>query len=373
MKILFPYWDNDNKSDGLLMEINSFCKKCESNACKNIIKPDNILECSYGFNYIHSDNIVYFGILLYSKEYTKFKKNKMYNFPYSCINQSIFEKYLLFNREIATEIDTQIQKEKETIINDYIKNNKYKEDYLSEIKKNINESFSFFHDYQQINSTIIKNINVIILEKSKSDKINDEALLKCNQNEVAIYYASQILEEKLNTAKAMKDFTWINRIAEDSRFSIYGCILKYVRMYKTVSDLKNIQVSLTGSCFYEITKNPKAFSIIPHTLIDNAIKYSPKNEKIAININEELDYIFFSVKSLGPKIEDNEIEKIFSPFYRGQNARIMEEEGSGYGLHIAQRVAQEYLNTNIEVNQNISKTKEKRFFETVFSIKIPKT
>jgi signal transduction histidine kinase len=373
VKELLPTWDANNKCDGFLIKINQRCIKCIYNSCKDNKSTDVLLECPHGFNYLKSETRIYFGILISEINPSKQKRESIYKFPDCVITKSLFDNYVLFNKDISKEIDEYIKYEKEKTIKEYVRNNLYKEEFFTEIKKTADQNFSFFHDYQQINGTINRNINVIIIDKTKcTGEITDDILAKCSQNEVAIYYASQILEEKLNVAKAMCDFAWINRTSENKRFNVYGCVLKYVRMYKSISDQKKISLDMSGKSYREIIKNPKAFSIIPHTFIDNAIKYSPKSDRITIYINDESEYIDFYVKSLGPKITEKERDKIFVPFYRGEYAKKLEEDGSGYGLYVAQRIAKEHLNSEINVKQNESlESLKEDYFETIFSLRIP--
>jgi len=367
---LLPSWEDNNKLGGVLIQINQRCQNCIYNNCQNAEKVDTLYECPYGFNYLKSESKIFFGILIPDKNPSKQKRKSIYEFPDCVITKSAFDNFILFCRNISEEIEKNITNEKDRVINDYVKQNLFKENLLAGIKDSINQNLSFFHDYQQINGTINRNINVIIREKTKcTDEITDDILAKCSQNEVAIYYASQILEEKLSIAKAMRDFSWLNRTSENKRFSVHGCVLKYVRMYKSITEQKSIRIDVLGKSHQEIIKNPKAFSIIPHTFIDNAIKYSPKTEKITIYVNDEKEFITFSVKSLGPKITKREYTQIFVPFYRGEFAKKVEEDGSGYGLYVAQRIAKEHLNSLITVTQ--SDSPQKNYFETTFSINIP--
>ena len=67
-------------------------------------------------------------------------------------------------------------------------------------------------------------------------------------------------------------------------------------------------------------------------------------------------------------IVKDEEEKIFEAFYRGRNAARKQEEGSGYGLYIAQHIAINHLDTKITVKQN--NVGKSEYIETIFSITI---
>jgi len=190
------------------------------------------------------------------------------------------------------------------------------------------------------------------------------------EEEKAIYKASKLLEEKLNVIKLLQNPALINRKEECRSFKFFSLVLKYRRIYSSHFQNKGIDVDVTGISNLEITAHPIAVSVIPHTFIDNALKYSPKNGKIVISIQDRNDYIDFSVASFGPRIGDDEKEQIFLPFYRGRAAQAQEEEGAGYGLYVSQLVAKEHLGTEITYSQQKNQVPRMGHW-TVFSVRIP--
>lgn len=70
-------------------------------------------------------------------------------------------------------------------------------------------------------------------------------------------------------------------------------------------------------------------------LISNAHKYSPKGGLIRIEIQREQDDQVVRVIDEGPGINEDELEAVFSPYYRGKLADTSPVQGSGLGLSIA--------------------------------------
>lgn len=70
-------------------------------------------------------------------------------------------------------------------------------------------------------------------------------------------------------------------------------------------------------------------------LISNAHKYSPKGGLITIEIQREDEDQVIRVIDEGPGISEDEIEAVFSPYYRGKLADTSPVQGSGLGLSIA--------------------------------------
>ncbi len=70
-------------------------------------------------------------------------------------------------------------------------------------------------------------------------------------------------------------------------------------------------------------------------LADNAVKYTPEGEAIAIRAGCEPDGVFISVRDSGIGIGDGDISHVFERFYRSDLSRARESGGTGLGLSIA--------------------------------------
>ena len=74
-------------------------------------------------------------------------------------------------------------------------------------------------------------------------------------------------------------------------------------------------------------------------LIKNAISYS--NDKlITIDVERDNDYVTITVSNKGKKIPKEELDKIFTKFYRLDNARSSKTGGSGLGLAISKEIVE---------------------------------
>jgi two-component system, OmpR family, sensor histidine kinase BaeS len=83
-----------------------------------------------------------------------------------------------------------------------------------------------------------------------------------------------------------------------------------------------------------ISADPVRLGQIIGNLTSNAIKYTPAGEAVSITAGTREDEIFISVRDTGPGISPEEQEKIFTPFFRG-NQRDRIKQGMGLGLTIA--------------------------------------
>jgi PAS domain S-box-containing protein len=72
-------------------------------------------------------------------------------------------------------------------------------------------------------------------------------------------------------------------------------------------------------------------------LIDNAIKYTPENGKISLEVYEEQDEVLIKIQDSGIGISANSLPHIFERFYRSENGRFA-ASGTGLGLAITQHI-----------------------------------
>jgi two-component system, OmpR family, sensor kinase len=85
--------------------------------------------------------------------------------------------------------------------------------------------------------------------------------------------------------------------------------------------------------------------IVLDNLLDNAVRYTPRGGRIDVNVREADGTAVIEVCDTGPGIPSDELEKVFSRFYRVRGSRV---EGSGLGLAIA-RAAAERCRSSIEL------------------------
>jgi PAS domain S-box-containing protein len=75
-----------------------------------------------------------------------------------------------------------------------------------------------------------------------------------------------------------------------------------------------------------------------HNLIGNAIKYTPREGKVTVNVDIRDGKLVVDVVDTGIGISEADREKIFEKFYRAQDPRVSKITGTGLGLTLAQEV-----------------------------------
>lgn len=117
---------------------------------------------------------------------------------------------------------------------------------------------------------------------------------------------------------------------------------------------KSITIEVTGNKKVSVYGDAVGLSEIIATLLDNAIKYSPKASKITIQVEVDEQYVHIHVIDRGPGIAKNEIPFIFDRFYRADSSRTKQKTGGyGLGLAIAKGIADtQNARLSVESKQN---------------------
>jgi two-component system phosphate regulon sensor histidine kinase PhoR len=116
-------------------------------------------------------------------------------------------------------------------------------------------------------------------------------------------------------------------------------ILEVVKNINKKADKKEIKLQIS------LDKNISKLSIdkmqIQQALlniIDNAIKYTPKQGKINISTTQLKDKVCIDISDTGIGIPEKDLERIFERFYRVDKARSRELGGTGLGLSIVKNI-----------------------------------
>jgi PAS domain S-box-containing protein len=103
-------------------------------------------------------------------------------------------------------------------------------------------------------------------------------------------------------------------------------------------------------------------SKIIQNLLSNAIKFNAEDKNIIFNILDCNEFCFtFEIQDFGLGIPETDLGKIFTPFYRSENAKSI--AGTGLGMSILKESV-EHLKGEVSVKSKINKG-------TTFTIKLP--
>lgn len=189
----------------------------------------------------------------------------------------------------------------------------------------------------------VSRLNLETLQRYKLDEDKKEKLLQMTMQETLrldnlinnILISSQldghsyrISKEELNLSDLVKD------VAHQFRARYHERIL-----------VENLQEEV------EMNGDPLLLKLLVSNLLENANKYSAKDKAITIELRETVEGIELSVKDEGCGISNEEKKNIFKKFYRIGNEQTRTTKGTGLGLYLCKKIAEDHGGT-VSVEDN---------------------
>lgn len=181
---------------------------------------------------------------------------------------------------------------------------------------------------------------------------------KLPDNQTIIAMVDDAHEQVLYLAKMVNDLSTLSRAergvadtAED--IDITEMIHKLHNQYQKDAESKKLRLDLDLSPKLGTIRVSRLYvEELLQNFITNSIKYT-KEGSVTIIVKQSKDKVRFTVKDTGIGISRSDQAKIFNKFYRSEDYRIRETNGTGLGLYVSSKLAHK-LNTHIELTSRLN-------------------
>lgn len=143
---------------------------------------------------------------------------------------------------------------------------------------------------------------------------------------------SRLIEQILLLAKLDPDYG-----GTVESIPLHSAASEIIESLRPLAAAKNIQLTKTDSTTASITGDTGSLRALLRNLIDNAIRYTPKNGNVHVELITSKDGGVIKVMDTGPGMTEENLGKAFARFYRGNHEG--DAGGTGLGLAIARRAA----------------------------------
>ena len=183
----------------------------------------------------------------------------------------------------------------------------------------------------------------------------------------------EVVEEKLIRAKrrSSEAIELINNVLKVSKLRIEDSLIKEevdiasilaraIKSAKVNAEAQGIKLSLINyrKEKHKIEGDPLLIQIALSNIIGNAIKYNNMDGVVEITLDEDKDNIIINVCDNGIGIPKEEIDKIFTDFFRASNIKHSGLEGSGLGMSVVKQIVERHKGTiNVQSPSDLSTNK----------------
>jgi two-component system, OmpR family, sensor histidine kinase CiaH len=190
----------------------------------------------------------------------------------------------------------------------------------------------------------VTRLNLETLQKYSLDIEKQKKLIRMTLEETArlnfltnnILIASQLEGGGYKTSKEELDLSHL----------LKDCIQDFRNRFPERSFLEVIEIDA------DVKGDALLLQILINNLLENAIKYSPKEKPVTATLKRENSSIVLHIIDEGTGIANEEKKKIFSKFYRIGNESTRKTQGTGLGLYLCRKIARDH-NADISVTNNI--------------------
>jgi K+-sensing histidine kinase KdpD len=188
-------------------------------------------------------------------------------------------------------------------------------------------------------------------------KLNLETLQKHALEETKRQKLMQMTLQEVNRLNTLVNNILVSAQLEGGRYRMSDEDLDFSELVKSCfSDFKNRfpdrpwQSAIVPEI--DIKGDPLLLQILVNNLLENAVKYSPKEGTIQCKLHEAGKQVILEVIDQGPGIPDEEKTKVFEKFYRIGNENTRTAKGTGLGLYLCHKIAKDHK-ASIRVTDNM--------------------
>ena len=136
-------------------------------------------------------------------------------------------------------------------------------------------------------------------------------------------------------------------------FPIGELLYDIVAKFSLKASEKNIRLTLNPKqCRYMVYSDIAKLERILTNLLENAIRHTPQQGEITLEVIQDKDKVKVSVIDTGTGISNEDIAYIFDPRYRASNATGDKKQHAGLGLAISKRLSM-ILNSDLSVESKL--------------------
>lgn len=130
-----------------------------------------------------------------------------------------------------------------------------------------------------------------------------------------------------------------------------------VELHAPIADAKKVTCEVDCEDGLSILADLDLLQLILNNLLGNAIRHSHPDGLVSISAESSGDRIVIRIRDQGEGISDEDVERIFQPFFRADRARARDHDSHGLGLNLVKE-AVEQMGGSIEVSSKIGEGSE---------------
>ena len=219
----FPHVFQGKRHDGFRARWAPPCSSCDRQ-CESSLSSELSL-CSYGVNFIRVDeDLLIAGVVV--RDYpvmTSARRKAIRAVGKGAVSKNEIQSAIDHAAKASKELEERFRRKQDELIAEYRDSKGYQAEIVEQLRPDIERALAQVHDYKQFVQQIVQNVNVILSERYPGENI-DAQLAQATHEEVAIYWAARLMEEKLDAVLYVRYPERILEAREWARFRFHGLV-----------------------------------------------------------------------------------------------------------------------------------------------------
>jgi signal transduction histidine kinase len=130
---------------------------------------------------------------------------------------------------------------------------------------------------------------------------------------------------------------------EVERFSLRNCVLSSLASVQNRAKEKSIVLHHEiDPAVNEVLGEAVLIEETITNMLFNAVKYTPAGGRVGMEVRPDGDFVQVKIVDTGIGVPEAALPHLFQEFYRADNARAVERDGTGLGLAFARQVVERH-------------------------------
>jgi len=243
-------------------------------------------------------------------------------------NAGLYDKIQDFNKRLKNEIELATRELRQKNI-ELLKMDQLKSDFVSNVSHELRTPLTSIAGYTKL--MVVEKLGSINEKQRQSLKIileEGERLTRMINNVLDL---SKLESGKIKFKLSKIDIT---EIAEQA-----------IETMGAVAREKEIKIELNSAKIPQFKASQDLVKQVFFNLLNNALKFTPKEGSVKVDIKRLKKKVVVSVKDTGKGIPDEHIPKLFDKFFQVDSSMTREHGGSGLGLVIVKHIVDAHKGT----------------------------
>lgn len=176
--------------------------------------------------------------------------------------------------------------------------------------------------------------NTEMLMNEEVGKVDDEQKVYLEE----IYYGSKRMINLVNSLLNTSRIDLGNFVIEPENIDVIEFTKEIAKELEPNFEERKIKLNEHYADIGILPIDKKLYHILIENLLTNAIKYTPMEGDVSLNVDKNENGIMIKVSDTGYGIPDDQKHKIFSKLFRADNVKSKDTDGTGLGLYLVKSI-----------------------------------